>query len=39
MFTKNFFQDMEFFDKSHIPAKVFSKLQKFCAMPEFQPGK
>ncbi|XP_067931165.1 uncharacterized protein [Watersipora subatra] len=37
MFSKNFFQDMEFYDKSHLSPKIYKALGKLCSSPQFQP--
>lgn len=38
MSRKNFFQDMEFYDKTHLSAKLFNTLSQLVNLKDFQPG-
>lgn len=38
MFRKNFFEDLEFYDKNHIPEKIYNKLQAYIERSDFSPS-
>lgn len=37
MMRENFFQDLEFYDKSHLKPSVYKALSRYVKMPEFDP--